>query len=66
MEYLSHPGAKISIGDDGHVVPKLHRGVSPGGLERVAHWKPERTHEVGKDEHGNIRDMVSIWAKTSR
>lgn len=64
MEYLSHPGEEIPLGKDGHVLGNPLREVSKGGLERVAHWKPERTHQVGMDEQGNVRDMVSIWRKT--
>ena len=37
--------------------------TSPGGLERVAYWQPERTHEVGQGENGVIHDRVSIWRR---
>ncbi|KAA6414026.1 MAG: thiol methyltransferase [Lasallia pustulata] len=40
VEHLSHPGEELP----------------PGGLERVAHWQPERTHEIGKGT-----DWVSVW-----
>ena len=65
MEYLSHPGEAIPLGRDGHVLSNPLREVSDGGLERVAHWKPERTHSVGIDEYGNVRDMVSVWRRAS-
>lgn len=61
MEHLSHPGQDIAYDGRGHVKLDPLREVSPGGLERVAHWQPERTHDVGKDESGQIRDWVSIW-----
>ena len=64
MEYLSHPGEDIPLGKDGHVLSNPLRETNKGGLERVAHWRPERTHQIGLDEQGNVRDMVSIWRKT--
>jgi hypothetical protein len=36
-------------------------GVSKDGLVQIAHWQPKRTHEVGKDESGNVRDFVAVW-----
>ena len=63
IEYLSHPGEEIKLGEDGHVLTQPSWEVSEGGLQRVAHWKPERTHQVGMDEEGRVRDMVSVWRK---
>ena len=32
-----------------------------GPLQKMAHFHPERTHEIGKDENGKVRDFVAIW-----
>jgi hypothetical protein len=31
------------------------------GLVRVEYFKPERTHDVGYNEQGEVTDMVSVW-----
>lgn len=31
------------------------------GLVRVEHFRPERTHNVGYNEQGEVTDMVSVW-----
>ncbi|KAJ6178797.1 hypothetical protein N7519_009258 [Penicillium mononematosum] len=63
MEHLSHPGEKISYNDKGLVNADPSREPSKTGLERVAHWQPERTHTVGQGENGVIHDRVSIWRR---
>ncbi|KAE8133582.1 S-adenosyl-L-methionine-dependent methyltransferase [Aspergillus pseudotamarii] len=63
MEHLSRPGEKISYNDKGLVNADPLREPSKGGLERVAHWQPERTHTVGQGENGVIHDRVSIWRR---
>lgn len=56
FEHLSHPGKAIPYDDHGNVAPSTPENVDPEGLERVAHWQPERTHPVGKGT-----DWISIW-----
>lgn len=48
VEHLSHPGEQLAYDDKGHIKQNPLRRASPGGLERVAHWQPERTHEIGR------------------
>ncbi|CAG7991718.1 unnamed protein product [Penicillium nalgiovense] len=62
MAHLSHPGEEIPY-DNGVVKHEPLRAPSKDGLERVAYWKPERTHEVGQGENGVIHDRVSIWRR---
>ncbi|CAG7964009.1 unnamed protein product [Penicillium nalgiovense] len=62
MAHLSHPGEEIPY-DNGVVKHEPLRASSKDGLERVAYWKPERTHEVGQGENGVIHDRVSIWRR---
>ncbi|KAJ5380028.1 uncharacterized protein N7496_002456 [Penicillium cataractarum] len=63
VEHLSHPGEKISYNAKGLVNADPLREPSKAGLERVAHWQPERTHTVGQGENGVIHDRVSIWRR---
>ncbi len=56
LEHLSHPGEEIPYDEEGNVIEDPERQAGEGALERVAHWQPERTHEVGKGT-----DWVSIW-----
>ncbi|EEP82051.1 predicted protein [Uncinocarpus reesii 1704] len=63
MEHLSHPGEDVAYDDKGYVKPSPLKQPSEKGLERVAHWQPERTHTVGMDDSGNVLDWVSIWRR---
>ncbi|KKA21609.1 hypothetical protein T310_4396 [Rasamsonia emersonii CBS 393.64] len=63
MEHLSYPGEDIPYDTKGNVISNPLRPASDIGLERVAHWQPERTHEVGKDENGVVQDRVSVWRR---
>ena len=63
MEHLSHPGEEIPYDSNGNVRFDPLRETSDIGLERVAYWQPERTHEVGKDDKGEVQDRVSVWRR---
>jgi hypothetical protein len=56
VAHLAHPGEEIPYDEAGKVVFGESKAGAKGGLVRVAHWEPERTHEVGKGT-----DWVSIW-----
>lgn len=56
VEHLSHPGKEVPYDNDGHVKEGILTAASSEAFERIAHWQPERTHEVGKGT-----DWVSIW-----
>lgn len=61
VAHLSHPGEQVPYDAKGVVKHEPLRAPSKEGLERVAYWKPERTHEVGQGDNGVIHDRVSIW-----
>ncbi|KAF4768589.1 hypothetical protein N7455_012370 [Penicillium solitum] len=63
VAHLSHPGEQVPYDAKGVVKHEPLRAPSKDGLERVAYWKPERTHEVGQGENGVIHDRVSIWRR---
>jgi len=52
---LPTPGEEIKYNDEGYVV-KEERKLNSKGLTRVAHWQPDRTHEVGKGT-----DWIGVW-----
>lgn len=56
LQHLDHPGETLPYGEDGHVLENNNLSANPSALRRVAHWQPERTHEIGKGQ-----DWVSIW-----
>lgn len=64
MEHLSHPGRQILYDEQGQVQTSGSDEAAEDALVRVAHWQPKRTHEIGKDENGNVRDFVAIWRHT--
>ncbi|KAJ5217155.1 hypothetical protein N7468_010163 [Penicillium chermesinum] len=63
MEHLSHPGEEVHYNDQGLVKENPLQPPSKAGLERVAFWQPERTHEKGQGKDGVIHDRVSIWRR---
>ncbi|KAG8625305.1 hypothetical protein KVT40_007056 [Elsinoe batatas] len=56
--YLSKPGEKLEYDSDGFVkgIDEENPSRSEKGLIRVAHYQPDRTHEIGKGT-----DWVAIW-----
>ncbi|KAL6245948.1 hypothetical protein RBB50_007101 [Rhinocladiella similis] len=61
LEHLSHPGEDVKYDAEGNVRMNPLAPSSPGGLERVGHWHPADTHQVGKDAEGNVQDWISVW-----
>lgn len=57
VEHLGHPGEELPYSpDSGHVIEGSSKVKNAARLERIAHWMPERTHEIGKDS-----DWMSVW-----
>lgn len=55
-EILTRPGEEIQYDKEGNVVVQTPVKDNAKALVRIAHWQPERTHEVGKGT-----DWVGIW-----
>jgi len=50
---------------DGFLMEEKLKDVGEGGVKglvRVEHFKPEKTHDIGYSEKGEVMDMVSIWS----
>lgn len=56
VEHLRHPGERLPYNEKGYIERGLSRKLSCTALERVAHWQPTRTHEIGKGT-----DWLSVW-----
>lgn len=58
VAYLSKPGQKVQYDSEGLIVGVNEENPDRDslGLVRTAHWKPARTHEIGKDT-----DWMSVW-----
>ena len=54
--HLGRPGEQLEYDERGLIRLDGENSVKPGGLERIAHWQAERTHEAGKG-----KDWVSVW-----
>lgn len=61
IAHLSHPGKEVPYGDSGEPKIDLNGESSAGALERVGYWHPADTHQIGKDESGNVKDYISVW-----
>ncbi|OAL34822.1 hypothetical protein AYO20_05782 [Fonsecaea nubica] len=61
LEHLSHPGEEIPYDEEGNVKMNPLAPSSLGAMERVGHWHPADTHNVGKDKNGNVEDYISVW-----
>ncbi|KAF2163724.1 hypothetical protein M409DRAFT_25910 [Zasmidium cellare ATCC 36951] len=53
---FSRPGEKVRYNESGVVEPDQGIEKNDDSLVRVAHYRPERTHEAGKTS-----DYISIW-----
>ncbi|MCJ1393400.1 hypothetical protein MMC18_006274 [Xylographa bjoerkii] len=56
LEHLAHPGIDIPYDQEGRIKINVSGPPGKGSFQRLAHWQPERTHEIGKGT-----DWVSIW-----
>lgn len=55
-EHLTQPGEDVPYDAEGNVQVVEPKKENKHTLARIAHWQPERTHEVGKGT-----DWVSVW-----
>ncbi|KAL5366000.1 S-adenosyl-L-methionine-dependent methyltransferase [Aspergillus floccosus] len=59
LAHLNHPGKEISYDIEGTPVGLDGEGPGPGsGFQRIAHWKADRSHAMGKGT-----DWVSVWRR---
>jgi methyl halide transferase len=56
IEHFKRPGEKVPYDAEGFVVQEEGVKENDYALERIAHWKAERTHAIGEGT-----DRVSLW-----
>ncbi|KAI9805751.1 MAG: hypothetical protein M1833_005244 [Piccolia ochrophora] len=56
LAHLSRPGDEIRYDAEGRLVDKEPHGSNSVGFDRITHFQPERTHEIGKGT-----DWMSVW-----
>ena len=61
LAHLSRPGHKLPYGEDGELQESKLGEPSRIGLQRVEHFQPKRTHQIGYDAQGKVTDWVSFW-----
>jgi len=60
--HLPRPGKTLEYDDQGAIVESKLGEPLKDGLERIAHFQPQKTHEVGYDAEGKVTDWLSVWA----
>ncbi|KAI1084975.1 S-adenosyl-L-methionine-dependent methyltransferase [Whalleya microplaca] len=61
LAYLSRPGEKVPTDEHHGVIQNENMPARDGGLKRLLHAKPERTHEAGTED-GRVQDCISVWS----
>lgn len=61
VEHLGHPGQKLPYDEEDNLLDDQIQSPPKTGLERIARWQPERTHEIGKGT-----DWVSVWRRKAQ
>lgn len=60
MAHLPRPGQDLPYDEDGNLLEEKLGPEAENGLERVDHFKPERTHAAGIID-GENTDFLSVW-----
>lgn len=59
--HLQRPGLELPYDDETGLREEELDKPAEDGLVRVAHYQPERTHNVGYDSEGMVTDWVGVW-----
>ena len=62
MAHLPRPGQELPYGEDGSLLEEKLGEPSKDGLQRIEHFQPKRTHEIGYNEQGEVTDWIGVWA----
>lgn len=63
--HLPRPGVDLLYDDEAGLLEERIGPRSKNGLQRIAHFQPPRTHEIGYDENGKMTDWVGVWSHQS-
>lgn len=62
MAHLPRPGKDLPYKEDGDLLESAIGEPIKGGLQRIEHFQPKRTHEIGYAEDGTVTDWISVWS----
>lgn len=62
MAHLPRPGEELPYGEDGSLLEDKLGPPSKNALQRIEHFQPKRTHEIGYNAEGEVTDRVGVWA----
>jgi hypothetical protein len=62
LAHLTRPGEELPYGEDGELLESRLGEPSKTGLQRLKHFQPKRTHQIGYNSEGKVTDWVSIWS----
>ena len=62
MAHLPRPGKELPYAEDGELLESEIGEATKDGLQRIEHFQPKRTHEIGYAEDGTVTDWVSVWS----
>lgn len=65
MAHLPRPGENLPYAEDGELLESELGPPSKQGLQRLAHLKPKRTHQIGYSDDGKVTDWISVWSQPS-
>ncbi|KAK0107046.1 hypothetical protein ONS95_003757 [Cadophora gregata] len=65
LAHLMRPGEELPYAEDGELLESKLGESNKSGLVRIAHFQPERTHQIGYNAEGKVTDWVSVWAHPS-
>jgi hypothetical protein len=61
MAHLQRPGEELPYAEDGELEESKLGEPSKTGLQRIAHFQPKRTHEIGYNAEGKVTDWIGVW-----
>jgi len=62
MAHLPRPGKDLPYTADGELLESEIGDMTERGLQRIEHFQPKRTHEIGYAENGTVTDWISVWS----
>lgn len=60
--HLQRPGIELPYDEEKGLLEDQLEPPTQNGLKQLAHFQPERTHQIGYDSEGKVTDWISIWA----
>ncbi|CAG8979066.1 hypothetical protein HYALB_00000195 [Hymenoscyphus albidus] len=62
LGHLSRPGQELPYDEETGLLESELKEPGKDRLERLEHFPPKRTHQIGYNADGKVTDWVSVWA----